>query len=72
LILTFETLSTILSHISFGAVFRTIILSMLSAAIAPLFKNPVPRILAHKKIKPLKTRHFVILTYIFRRRRVTP
>jgi hypothetical protein len=58
LVLMFAALLTLLSHISLGAVFRTIILTMLSAAIAPLFKNRAPRILAHKKIKSLKTLYF--------------
>jgi hypothetical protein len=65
-------LSTLLSHISFGMSFRTIILIKLSAAITPLFKNRAPRILAHKKVKPLKTRRLKILTYIFRPLRVSP
>jgi hypothetical protein len=39
---------------------------------APLSKNRVPRIMAHKKIKSLKTRNFQISTYIFRHLSVSP
>ena len=57
--------------IAFTALLSVLFLRILFAIATPLPKNRAPRILAHKKIKPLKTRHFLILTYIFRRHRVS-
>jgi hypothetical protein len=62
--------SILIFRILFAPLMDVISVSLL-ACVRPLLKNRVPRILAHKKIKSLKTRHFPILTYIFRRRHVS-
>jgi uncharacterized protein YqhQ len=62
----------IIPRVSFSMSFGVAIPLILSALIPPLSKNRVPRILAHEKIKLLKTRLFLILTYIFRRRHASP